>query len=104
MKKMLILLALLALFAVAGCGGGSQDTQAEAAKTTEAPADTAPVSEHPTAEHPTAETQLAAHDCDGGCGMTNVPMAQLTEIDGKYYCAGCAKSLKSDEDHSGHNH
>lgn len=104
MKKLMLLLALLALFVVVGCGGESKDTQAEAAKTADAPAVETPAAEHPTAEHPTAETQLASHDCDGGCGMTNVPMDQLTEIDGKYYCAGCAKHLKTDDDHSGTSH
>ncbi len=44
------------------------------------------------------------HDCDGGCGMTNMPALKTTEIDGKYYCAGCAAKLKAkaDEEKSGH--
>jgi hypothetical protein len=97
MKKWMILVALLSLFLVAGCGGGSDETQAEAAKDTEAPA----------AEAPAGETQVAAHDCDGGCGMKNVPMDQLTEVDGKYYCAGCAKHAQEhdhDHNHDGHSH
>ena len=49
-----------------------------------------------------AET-VATHDCAGACGMTNVPEDQLTEIDGKWYCAGCAAKAK-EEDHSGHDH
>jgi hypothetical protein len=102
MKKVvtgLALLLLLSLALLAGCGGGSDSNQAEAEKAAEAPAAEAA----PATETPAAETELAAHDCDGGCGMKDVPMANLTEVDGKYYCAGCAKHAKED-DHSGHNH
>lgn len=34
------------------------------------------------------------------CGMKDVPEAQLTEIDGKWYCAGCARKVAAD--HPGH--
>jgi hypothetical protein len=44
---------------------------------------------------------VATHDCAGDCGMTNVPESEMTEIDGKWYCAGCAR--KAQEDH-GHDH
>jgi len=49
----------------------------------------------------TATDVAAAHDCAGGCGMTAVPEAQMTEIDGKWYCAGCAKGLKHGAHHPG---
>lgn len=92
MKKFLILLAISALVLAAGCGGGGDSEQA-AEK----------------AEGAAAEgTEVAVHDCDGGCGMTKVPVDQLTVVDGKYLCAGCEKSAKSDEhkghDHDGHDH
>ncbi len=99
MKKMLILTAALSLLLLAGCGGGEKSAEAEKAAAT---------------GHDAQETQVASHDCDGGCGMTNVPMDQLTEVGGKYYCAGCATKAKAaaehdhddhdDKDHDGHNH
>ena len=46
--------------------------------------------------------QVAMHDCDGGCGMTDVAVNQLTEVNGKYYCQGCLK--KMNQDHEGHSH
>lgn len=49
----------------------------------------------------TATDVAAAHDCAGGCGMTAVPEAEMTEIDGKWYCAGCARGLKKDAHHPG---
>lgn len=49
------------------------------------------------------EVQVVKHDCAGDCGMKDVPVDQLTEIDGKFYCAGCAKSVM-EEDHTGHDH
>lgn len=93
MKKehLLTLAACVLLLGIAACGGGE---------------------EKPTAEQPAAEsaTQVAeTHDCDGGCGMTEVPMDKLTEINGKYYCAGCAAKAKEEagedgESHEGHDH
>ncbi len=85
MKKLMILLSavflLMSLVAFTGCGGD------KAAEETEA-------------------IQVATHDCDGGCGMKNMPAGQTTEIDGKFYCAGCAAKAKGDEggSHEGHNH
>ena len=84
MKNWMIIMALMSLFLVAGCGGDSDTAENAAEKATE-------------------EVQVATHDCDGGCGMKDVPKDQLTEIDGKFYCAGCAKKVQED-DHSGHNH
>lgn len=91
MQKILIILALTSLFLIAGCGGGSETTEADAAKTEGAQA------------IEDAKEVAATHDCDGGCGMKNVAVAQLTEVDGKFYCAGCKDKAK-EEDHSGHNH
>lgn len=89
MKKLFLLLALLALaFAVAlfvGCG--QKSATEEGAK-------------------PAAE--VATHDCAGDCGMKNVPADQLTEIDGKYYCAGCKDKAEAAHTHEqgddGHGH
>ncbi len=80
---------------VGGCGGGGDEEAA-------VPAESAASAE---AAAPT-EATVAVHDCDGACGMTNVPEDQLTEIDGKWYCAGCAPKAQeeADEDHSGHDH
>jgi len=93
MKKFWISsLALAALVALGllmgGCGGGEQDA---------APAEKA------------AET-VAVHDCAGGCGMEAVAEEKMTEVDGKWYCAGCAKKAQQDHEHEegdgheGHDH
>jgi hypothetical protein len=96
MKKTMIflsaLLLMLSLVAVVGCGSGdtAEETKAEAPKAEEA-----------------APTTVALHDCDGGCGMTQMAAAQTTEIDGKFYCAGCAKKVQEaahEEGHEGHSH
>ncbi len=81
MKKTMILLStlflLLSLVTVTGCGGDeAQESEA---------------------------IQVVTHDCEGGCGMTDMPADKTTEIDGKFYCVGCAKHLQSD-DHEGHSH
>lgn len=91
MKKLMLLLTatflLLSLVAFTGCG----DRPAEdAAKDAEAPV-------------------VATHDCDGGCGMKAMAADQTTEVDGKFYCAGCAAKAKGDhpeghDSHEGHNH
>lgn len=90
MKMLIMMAGLLALLLVAGCGGDSETTETKAQ--TETPAD-----------NPAGEVQVATHDCDGGCGMKDVPMDHLTEKDGKFYCAGCIKKVEG-EDHSGHDH
>lgn len=86
LAAMLLMLPLLA-----GCGGGEDAaSEAESAATAEQPA----TAEHPAGtEHPAkAATETAAmHDCAGDCGMKAVPEAQMTEVNGKWYCAGCAK-------------
>ena len=93
--KLLTILAILvaALFLMTACGGGDDAT-------TEAE-DTAPAAEAAPAE------AVAVHDCDGGCGMKAVPEDKMTEVDGKWYCAGCvdkAKEGKTEDGHEGHGH
>lgn len=83
MKKTLILsgllILLISLVAVAGCG--DQDAGTEEA------------------------TKVAVtHDCAGDCGMTNMTPEQTKEIDGKFYCTGCAKKVEADDPHAGHSH
>ncbi|MCP4291353.1 MAG: hypothetical protein GY780_05905 [bacterium] len=91
MKVFLTILAMMTLVFVVGCGGEGKSDQKET----------------------TEETQVVLHDCEGCCGATQMPMDKLTEIDGKFYCAGCINSAKTGdhtghdhakEDHSGHNH
>ena len=90
MRKMTILMSamilLLSLVVITGCGDN--------ATTDEATTDEAAKS---------AETVVATHDCDGGCGMTDMPADKTTEIEGKFYCAGCAKHMQEDS-HEGHSH
>ena len=84
MRKLLIFLAvvLFALpLALAGCGESEQ-----------------------AASEADAVEKVATHDCAGGCGMKDVAVDQLTEVDGKFYCAGCAPKVDKEEDHSGHDH
>ena len=99
MNKRLILgaslVSLLAIFLfAAGCGDGGGDTasQTESAAPAEeaAPAETATE-----AATETATETVAVHDCAGGCGMTGMPEDKMTEIEGKFYCAGCAKKMES---------
>lgn len=96
MKKSILAGTALTIFAalillMAGCGGG-EDTAADAESA-------APAEQTAPAEQPAPETEgetVAAHDCAGGCGMKNWPEDQMTEIDGKWYCAGCAKKVQAD--------
>ncbi len=88
MKKLMILMATVfllgAVVVLTGCGG---DGGGEAAKE--------------------EATTVAAHDCDGGCGMKAMPADQTVEVDGKFYCKGCAAKAKEHDhegDHEGHNH
>lgn len=87
MKKLtLMMVMLLGLGLLAGCGGGEAEQAEQAAPATEAAAD----------------VQVATHDCDGGCGMTAVPVDKMTVVDGKYYCAGCAAKLETED--QAHDH
>ncbi len=88
------------VFLVAGCGSKDEKAQAEVLQNTDSIANEA-VPPAPAAAQSTASRAIAAarsttatHDCDRGCGMTAVPMVQLTEVDGKYYCAGCVEHAK----------
>ena len=97
MKKgnlVLLVAAVGLMLLLVGCDSGNQ----EAAET-------------PAVENTT--TVAEAHDCDGGCGMTAVPMDHLTEVNGKFYCGGCVEKAKADaegtteeteEEHEGHSH
>lgn len=83
--KLLTTLAILvaALFLMTACGGGDDaTTQAE---------DHTPAAE--TTEAAPAEA-VAVHDCDGGCGMKAVPEDKMTEVAGKWFCAGCVDKAK----------
>jgi len=88
-KRLILGASLITLLAfsllIAGCGGGDTASEAESA----APAEGAA----PTAE--TATETVAVHDCAGGCGMKAMPEDKMTEIDGKFYCAGCAKKVQA---------
>lgn len=110
MNKRLILgaslISLLAIFLLlSGCGDyGSDDASkaesaapAEEAATTETVPETAAETAAETATEAVTEI-VAAHDCAGGCGMHAVPEDQMTEIEGKWYCAGCAKKAASGGD------
>ncbi len=96
MKKgnlLLMAVAMGLLLLLAGCGEGDDGAET---KTT-------------AGEATVAET----HDCEGACGMTAVPADKLTEVDGKFYCAGCAgkakaeaagESKEAEDEHKGHSH
>ncbi len=96
MKKgnlILLVVAAALLLVIAGCSSGDQEAATPQAETT-------------------TET-VATHDCDGPCPMKDVAMDHLTEINGKYYCAGCAVKAKADaeaegtetdDSHEGHSH
>ena len=92
-KRLILGASLITLLAfgllAAGCGGGDDTaSQAESA----APAEKAVPAE-------SATETVAVHDCAGGCGMTAVPEDQMTEVDGKWYCAGCAKKAQAEHPH-----
>ncbi|MCK9995852.1 MAG: hypothetical protein KAH56_06205 [Candidatus Krumholzibacteria bacterium] len=86
-KRVILGAALITLLAfgllIAGCGGGD-DTAAEAE------------SAAPTEEAAPAAETIALHDCSGGCGMTAMSEDEMVEIDGKWYCPGCAKKIQAE--------
>lgn len=93
-KLMLTMIVLLSLGLMVGCGGSDaeQTEQAEQVEQVE----------------PAADVQVATHDCDGGCGMTDMPVDQTVEYEGKYYCKGCATKVvpaeETHDEHDGHTH
>jgi hypothetical protein len=99
MNKRLILgtaiVALAALLLLAGCGGG-EDTDTKAESAAEAAPEAAPATEASEA------ATVASHDCAGGCGMKDWPEDQMTEIEGKWYCAGCAKKVQAESEEKEH--
>jgi len=110
MKRRMLLfscaLALVALIALVAGGCGKKESEQAPPPQTQAPqeqpAPAAPAETTGTAADTTAHASTAAvHDCAGGCGMTNVPEDQLTLIDGKWYCAGCAKKMAAEHPHGG---
>ena len=84
MKKLMMIVLVIAMSAglvlMAGCGQKTETTE-----------------ETPAGEAAT-DTQVATHDCDGDCGMKDVPMEHLKEVDGKYYCAGCVAHMETGEE------
>jgi len=88
MKTLLLALLCALALLLAGCGGGGDDAESTTEQAAESAAD--------------AAAEIAVHDCDGACGMKDVPLDQLTKVDDKFYCAGCAK--KAQEEHKGHDH
>lgn len=96
MKKgnlILMALAMGLMLLLVGCSGGEETAETPAAETTTEVAET--------------------HDCEGACGMTAVPADKLTEVNGKFYCAGCAGKAKAEaeaegeeahDEHEGHSH
>ncbi len=115
MKKAMLLAGVLALVLslvlVAGCGGQKADAQTCAgcgmtipdgqAKMIDGKAYCSQCAEKMAATAAASgDQQVAVHDCDGGCGMKDVPINKLTEVNGKYYCQSClAKMKKGHEDH-----
>ena len=93
MKILTMLIILLcSMFLLAGCSGGD-----DAATTAE---EMTPATEAAPAE---AEAVAAVHDCDGGCGMKAQPEATMTEVEGKWFCAGCVDKAKDAvKDAAGH--
>ncbi len=87
-KRVILGASLVTLLAfgllIAGCGDGGEDTAAEAE------------SAAPTEEAAPAAETVAVHDCAGGCGMKAMPEDKMTEIDGKFYCPGCAKKIQEE--------
>lgn len=92
-----LLAALVLVFSLAAC---SKKTETQAQKAAPPPAveqveQAAPAAVPAADSTATTATDVAAvHDCAGGCGMNAVPEAQMTQIDGKWYCAGCAKGMQ----------
>ena len=116
MRKMVLIGAaltlMLGLVLLAGCGGNDANAQScSACGMDVADADAKTIDGKVYCSHCAEPMEkalevTAVHDCDGGCGMTNVPEVQLTEVDGKYYCKGCMAKMEAEEhtDHEGHDH
>jgi hypothetical protein len=95
MKNLTMLIILLcSMFLLAGCSGG--DDAATTAEETAPATEAAPTTEAAPAE---ADAVAAVHDCDGGCGMKAQPEESMTEVGGKWFCAGCVDKAKETSGH-----
>lgn len=110
----LIVLALGALL-LAGCGDDTETSVCSACGEELAAKDAVMVGGEACcaacAEKKSGETVTARHDCAGDCGMTDWPEDQMTQIDGKWYCKGCAAEMEGGDGHDhgdgedhGHDH
>ncbi len=116
MKRILVLIAMIALsaFAFSGCGSGASakvpcegGCGMEMAKSDATEVDgqfyCAGCAAHAGHEQEAMDSGDMSQDadaaqvaCAGGCGM-DMAKSDAKEIDGKFYCAGCAA-------HAGHGH
>lgn len=103
----LVILAAAALL-LAGCGGDSQTSACAGCGEDVAAKDAVMVGGETycaaCAEKKAGETVTARHDCAGGCGMKDWPEDQMTQIDGQWYCKGCAAEMQGGEDAHDHDH
>ncbi len=116
MKKVLLLTGVTALLLVlaltTGCGGNQAAAQECAgcgmaitdgqARIIDGKAYCANCAEKMSTSPRTDADREAVHDCDGGCGMKDVPLNKLTEVNGKYYCQGCVSKMGLNRDGHGH--
>jgi len=115
MKKLTMAAALAVLLVglwLVGCGGDAEASACAGCSVELAAKDGTMVGDalycSACAEKKAAEPVAARHDCAGGCGMMDWPEDQMTEIDGQWFCKGCAATMEGDtpdhDDHEGHNH
>jgi len=112
MSKPVLIMMMLSLVLLLGCGGGGDkeaagNTPGDQVETGEAGTGGTDAGQAGEAALPQttggraikdAREVTARHDCDGGCGLTNLPLSQLTEIDGKYYCPVCVEKARQKAD------
>ncbi len=113
LKTAAVAVLLLGLAALYGCGG---DAEANVCAGCDAELDASQAKMVGDAMYCAAcaqkkanEEVIARHDCEGGCGMTDWPEDKMSQIDGKWYCKGCADKMQDDhghdhDDHDGHDH
>jgi len=111
MSKSVLIVMMLSLVLLLGCGGGDKETAGNMSgeQVGTGAAGTGGTSAGQGGEAALPQTTggraikdarevTARHDCDGGCGLTNLPLSQLTEIDGKYYCPVCVEKVRQKAD------